>query len=277
MATLAKLTTIPVEDVALVGPDSAAGYRKIGVRTVADLISYFPFRHIDRSRFESVAMLPIGEEVTFYGEIRKAASKRIKSGKSLFEVVVDDPSGHLTVTFFNQPFRANQLKVGAKVVMSGKLSRYRGVRRLTNPQVHLVDQQAEALQTGRMVAIYSKINGVSNGHILRHLHNALKRSLPMPDPVPVELREAMELIDRGDAYFQIHFPEDDEQAAAARQRLKFDELYRLELALALRKRQLIRNATGRSHPVGSELVNRLLRGLPFQLTQVTRAGARRHP
>jgi ATP-dependent DNA helicase RecG len=104
------------------------------------------------------------------------------------------------------------------------------------------------------------------GHLRRAIHNAVSRSRPLADPVPDRIRQKLSLVGRDQAFSDIHFPESLDDAAAARHRLVFDELFRLELALALQKRRQMRDARGMAHTIDGELVERFISGLPFALT-----------
>jgi ATP-dependent DNA helicase RecG len=111
---------------------------------------------------------------------------------------------------------------------------------------------------------------VSPGHIRRAIHNALGRSRPIDDPVPIELKAAHGLMERDQAFASIHFPDTVEEVAPARNRLVYDELFRLELALALQKRHQMENSVGIAHEPSGELVGRFLDGLPYRLTSAQR-------
>lgn len=127
---------------------------------------------------------------------------------------------------------------------------------MTNPAVDELD--SDGLRTGRLVPIHGAFKGVKPGNIRRYIFDALKRSLPVPDPIPVELIAPLGLADRAWALDKIHFPDDEGDVDKARRRLVFDELFRLELALALQKRHQLDESRGRSHEVGGELVDRFL-------------------
>ncbi|CAN5321343.1 ATP-dependent DNA helicase RecG [soil metagenome] len=263
MASLARLASVGIENVSGLSGARGADLRSGGLRTVADLLHHIPRRYLDRSRIEPIALAPVGEEVTLLARVVSVNTRRPKK-MLIVAVVVTDGSSQLAINFFNQKFRAQQLPVGTEAAFSGKIERFRGTRQMNNPQVDLLD--SEGLRTGRWVPLHPVVKGVGSGYIRRYIFNALKRSQPIPDPVPTAVTAGLELAARSWAFEKIHFPDDEADVARARRRLVFDELFRLELALALRKRRQIEESRGRSHAVGSELVDRFLKGLPYSLT-----------
>jgi len=125
---------------------------------------------------------------------------------------------------------------------------------------------SESLVTGRVVPIHPGVGDASPGYLRRGIHNALGRSRPLHDPLPEELLDRLDLLDRDTAVGSIHFPESMEEVPAARRRLVFDEFFRLEVALALTKRRKIADEVGVEHTLDGPLVERFVAGLPYRLT-----------
>jgi ATP-dependent DNA helicase RecG len=267
MATLSRLTEVDVAEVNSLGGSRAAVLAKAGIVTVADLLHHVPRRYIDRSHNDTIASIPRGIEVTVVGEIRSVNARRIPKRKLMIvEAVVADDTASIKAVWFNQPFRERQLTKGAEVALSGVVEFFNGGLQMKSPETDFLDSSLESLRTGRIVPIHPRVGDIKPGVMRRAIHNALQRSKPMVDTIPGESLERLSLIEREQAYDQIHFPETMEQVAAARDRLAFDELYRLELALALQKRRQILDSTGIAHKPTGELADRFLEGLPFILT-----------
>ena len=140
-------------------------------------------------------------------------------------------------------FRARQLPEGTQVALSGKIERKKGRLEMKSPEADVLDRPGESLVTGRVVPVHPGVKGVGPGYLRRGIHNAVQRSLPVTDPIPAEMRERLSLMDRSAAIETIHFPESLEEVVPARDRLVFDELFRLEVALALQKRQADRRGS----------------------------------
>ncbi|HKZ18751.1 MAG TPA: ATP-dependent DNA helicase RecG [Acidimicrobiia bacterium] len=267
MASLARLAEIKIEEVSGVGNGRGSSLRRAGIKTVADLVAWFPRRYIDRTRHEELALLPVDEEVTAVGKVQKTSIRRPRRGLVIVESTITDGTGSVSLVFFNQDFRYRQLSEGAEIAASGKIQRFKGKLRMSSPTVDVLDRPIEGLATGRLVPIYPGVKGVKAGYLRRWIHNSLRRSSPMSDPIPEAIRAELGLVDREEAYNHIHFPVEPNDVDNARRRLIFDELFRLELALALQKRRQIAESRGRAHGVGGALAERFLAGLPYALTE----------
>ena len=121
----------------------------LGISSLADLLSYYPRRYLDRTRLASLSELKLGEEAWLVVRVRRVRSRRARTGRSVVEVDCSDGRGYLKVTFFNQPWRAQQLKEGQQVAVFGRLDRYQGRAQMVNPVVDLVGDR-----TGRIVPLY---------------------------------------------------------------------------------------------------------------------------
>jgi len=266
--SLAYLAEIPVDRVKGVGDRLGGKLRDAGICSVTDLLFHFPRRHIDRSLVTSIAEVPLGREVTVVGTVSKVTARRVR-GLSIVEVAVFDGTGYLWAVFFNQPFRERQLGEGTEVALSGKVERYRGRTQMKAPVADVLGRAAHR-RTGRIVPVYPSVAGIASWRLEQFIANALRRSRPVQDPLPGDMVESLSLVDRDRALAGIHFPEDQEEADRARRRLVFDELFRLEVALALRKRRQVEEAEGISHVVDAELVGSFIESLAFPLTGAQR-------
>ncbi len=234
--------------------------------SVADFLQHVPRRYIDRSRVTSLSERPIGDEVTVLGEVASVSSRRPRRKLVIVEAVVTDGTGRIKAVWFNQAFRKQQLAVGSEVALSGKVESFHGSLQMKSPDVDLIRSSSESLVTGRVVPVYSTVGGVTSGHIRRAMYNALRRSRPITDPLPPDMINRLDLAGRDSAYADIHFPEAPDDTLPARRRLVFDELFRLEVALALKKRAMIDEAVGIAHTPDGSLEGPFVAGLPFDLT-----------
>ncbi|MGA7227367.1 MAG: ATP-dependent DNA helicase RecG [Acidimicrobiia bacterium] len=266
MATLSRLAEVEVSQVKGLGGQRTKTLEKTGITRVSDLIQHVPRRYIDRSRVEPIADVPLGGEVTIIGEVRSVHTRRPRKNLLIIEAQLTDETASIKAIWFNQRFRVKQLGEGTQVALSGPVESFRGSLQMTNPAVDVLNSRSESLVTGRIVPIYPAIGDIKSGVFRRAIHNALNRSRPIEDPVPGPFLEEIGLIGRDQAYADIHFPESLEAVGPARERLVYDELFRLELALALQKRRQMLASTGIAHQPTGELVDRFLGGLPFRLT-----------
>jgi len=173
----------------------------------------------------------------------------------MVEVTVSDDGESIKIVFFNQAWRERQLLVGVQALFFGKVGDYRGQRQMTNPVVDVIvgaaGDERDASKVGRVVAIYpaSGKAGLTSWEMGGFIEESLRRAGPLFDPLSTAQREPLELVERTRAFWGIHLPEDLSEVAPARRRLAFDEFFRLQLILALRRRRLEESAAGIRHPM----------------------------
>lgn len=265
---LGRLSTLAVTQLRGVGEKKAAGLAKAEVANLLDLLTYYPRRYLDRTREAQVAELVEGEEASVLVSVVESTSRRVRGGKVMVTVVVGDESGTLRLTFFNQQWRERQLSPGRNAVIYGKVEMYRGRRQMTNPVVDLVGDK-----TGRIIPVYPQSDkaGLNSWDIAEWVAEILRRTLPpsgrgLADPLPPHLLDEHDFITREAAFSGIHQPESMAEMTAARRRLVFDELFRLQLALVLRKRAIERTEVGLAHELDGPLLQGFTERLPFELT-----------
>ena len=265
--TLPALRRIPVTQLTGIGERKAQALAEMDVESVLDLVTLYPRRYIDRTNQTTIRQLQVGEEAMVLVTVKRAQARRSRTGKSMVEVDISDGTGFLRCTFFNQPWRTKQLREGTEAVVFGKVETFNGRRSMTNPLVDLVGDR-----TGRIVPIYpqSEKAGLSTSEIGGWVEEALDRAGAFSDPLPAAWRDRWELRDRTWSIHQVHVPESMGAAMAARKRLAFDELLRLQVLLVQRKRTIERESTGIRHVVDGELLSTFVESLPFPLTGAQR-------
>ncbi|MGE0511634.1 MAG: ATP-dependent DNA helicase RecG [Acidimicrobiia bacterium] len=267
--SLRELSLIDVDRLKGVGERKRAALGEVGIETVLDLVTTYPRRWVDRTNEARVSDLQPGREALVLVTVRSVTKRMTKNRRAMVTAVVGDGSGRLTVVFFNQPWRERQLKTDMTVALFGRAETYRGGLQMTNPIVDLIGDR-----TGRIVPIYpqSEKAQLSTWEIADWVENALERcrARGVLDPVPEDVRRRHGLIGRQDALFGIHLPETMAEKEAARRRLAFDELFRVQTVLVMRKRAYERTSRGIRHQVDGELVTRFHELLPFPLTGAQR-------
>ncbi|MDQ2727098.1 MAG: ATP-dependent DNA helicase RecG [Actinomycetota bacterium] len=260
---LARLAHTEVTRLHHVGPKKAEALESVGITSVLDLLTHYPRRYIDRTNQVAIAELVEGTEAMVLGIVRKVSSRRTRQRRTMVEIDVFDGTSYLHATFFNQPWRARQLTEGTDAVLFGKVERFRGRQQMTNPVVDLVGDR-----TGRIVPVYpqSERAGLTSWELGEWINEALRRAPDLVDPLPARWRDEEDLVGRDFALRQVHLPEGMGAAQAARKRLAFDELLRLQTVLLMTKRATEREAVGIRHRTDGELVRRLRNRLPFELT-----------
>ncbi|MFY9462995.1 MAG: GxxExxY protein [Candidatus Sungiibacteriota bacterium] len=250
--------------------------KRLGIAAIRDLLFHFPSRYEEFPEKQVIADIVAGERATIVGAIQKISERRTAKGLRMTEASVSDASGIINVIWFNQPFLARTLKVGDTLRLSGKIAR--GLRGLTlqNPSYEKITRGApdsagaeHGIHTGGIIAIYPETEGMTS----RWLRFLIKTYLPsansLTDPLPQETRTRHNLPEIREALRHIHFPESQEQAAAAERRFIFEELLLIQLR-ALRERSRMKQRAAPAIPFNIELIKSFVLSLPFHLTDAQR-------
>lgn len=255
----------PVRYLRGVGPARARDLARLGLRTVGDLLRYFPRRHEDRREFLPVAALRPGEVQTVRGLVSAVEERHPRPGLSLLRVALSDRTGTVWGIWFNQPFRKPHFRRGTTAIFSGRVERRYGEWRMDNPEYE-IETGADPLHVGRLVPVYPLTEGVFQRPLRSLMREAVERFAPQVEEVlPPAVRERAGLVPAAQAYRDIHFPPDEESLEVARRRLAFEELFLLQLALALQRRQ-VKERPGIPHPPDGERAREFRRRFPYALT-----------
>ncbi|MBG00986.1 MAG: ATP-dependent DNA helicase RecG [Acidimicrobiaceae bacterium] len=264
--TLTDLASLPTSRLKGIGAKKKEALASIGIQTVLDVLSHYPRRYIDRTKEAKIGTLQVGEEGMVLAQILDVAIIRTRNRKQIVSIEVTDETGFLNITFFNQPWRARQIKEGMEVVIFGKLDIYRGKPRMTNPVVDFVGDK-----TGKIVPVYPQSGkaGLSTWELSAWVSDALQKSSlrGFAEPLPPAIRDEHNLVDRATAFTNIHNPASMKQITEARNRLVFDELLRIQLLLVARKRSYERTNRGIAHAFEGKYIEVLLSALPFRPTK----------
>ena len=238
----------------------------IGIRTVGDLLRHYPRRHIDRTTVQAIGDLDAGEHATVLGTVKRVRPAHAR--RSPVTVTVADGTGELDLAFFNQPWVAKRYRVGVEVAAWGVASRYARRLQLAQQEVEILGGgEHDPVHTGRITPIHPAAEGISARTIRELVFRALERLPSIPDHVPDGVLREEGLIDLDAALRGVHFPADDRELARSIERLKFDELFMLELGVAFRKHRVESERKGVVHVPESELTERLLATVPFEPTK----------
>ncbi len=250
-----------------------------GVRTVRDLLHYYPRRYLDRSSIVPIrALRGDMSSVTVVGEVVLADTVKGRSGQR-FELIVQDDAGQIMkcVWFKGAQWIRGRFSKGDRVAFHGKPQRYGGMFSMAHPDFDKLDVEGEALETGRIIALYPggvALAGVGlNSRTFRRiLHDFFKEHEgALPESLPSDICEAAQLMDGPAALHAIHFPEDRAELEAAQRRLKFEELFSVQIMLAQLRRRRIVHAGPRFEAPGAHMRQFLQDGLPFELTGAQRS------
>lgn len=275
------LNGIPVRYVKGVGPARAEILARLDIETVEDLLYHFPRRYEDRSHFNPINKVKVGEYATIKGEVLTSGLRRGK-GIALYKMAVGDESGVIYAVWFNQPYMQKVFKSGDKVVLYGKVQpvglgkveRYKDIQ-ITNPEFEIIkDEEGESpsstelIHTGRIVPIYPLTEGISQRGMRSVIKNLLDRYLEdVEEFLPADIRARNKLPELKQALFNIHFPESEELRELAYERIVFDEFFVLQVTLAQRRARIKVSQEGIAHKAGGELLGSFRSVIPFKLTE----------
>ncbi len=249
-----------------IGEQRAKALEKLNIRTLWDLISYFPRAYEDRRESKKIAQLQPDETACVRAMVAAPPTlRRVRRGMELVKLRAVDETGVLDVTFFNQSYRKNDLIAGESYIFYGKAEGNLLRRAMVNP---IVEREGRGELTGRIVPVYPLTAGVSQSLLMRSVEQGLTacRDL-LTDPIPDRIRQDYQLCQMGYAYDQVHFPASDEELVIARRRLVFEELFLLTIGL----KKLRRRREGQTcAPFTDTDLGDFYRALPFSLTEAQR-------
>lgn len=277
----------PLQYLKGIGPARAAALRKAGMETVEDLLYYFPRGYIDRRTTIPIKDLrravPSGEPVTIIGTIIRQEARRSKrTNRTIFFLTLEDDTGHVTcvwfegVNYYKKMFENGEKLAVSAVPTLDKLGRPQFVHpefdRLRGSEEEDEPDWNAMVNTGRMIPKYPSGSdlagaGLDSRGFRRIIRSALRSHGPMiREILPAGIRSGQKLMDLPSAIRAVHFPEDPAELHESRRRLKFDELFFLELMMALRKRNRKETVKGIAFRIESPLARNLADSLPFELT-----------
>lgn len=216
-------------------------YTELGIKTCNDLLNFFPFRYIDKTQFYQIKELqPNSSEVQIVGKITQVKSVAQKRGSRLVATFQDATGSMELVWFKGQKWIKDSLKINEPYVVYGKLNHYNGSFSIPHPEMELVTEYKKKLQT-KMQPIYPSTekltnSGVSNKLIRNYIQNLLQQFYEtIQETLSQEILDDFKLLQKRDALLNVHFPKSQENLAKAQSRLKFEELFFIQLLLVRKK------------------------------------------
>ena len=253
-----------------VGPKKKAELARLGIATVYDLLMYFPRTYEDQSVLTRIADLQPGTVATVAGTIVNLQEQTGRRGLTILTAYLNDGTGILQVTWFNQKYLKKTLKAGRRVFVSGKAAFAYGGRgqfamsQLRSFQVLEPGEQAQGLCG--ILPVYAATEHLNQKFFRTLIAEALEAAGDLPELIPASILAAHHLMGRREALHAVHFPKDGAELKRARYRLAFSELYLIQCGLLLLKKQSQATKRGIRHQSSGKLVKAVLAGLPFKLT-----------
>ncbi|KKW35960.1 MAG: ATP-dependent DNA helicase RecG [Candidatus Uhrbacteria bacterium GW2011_GWC2_53_7] len=254
------------------GAVGAKALAKVGVKTVRDLLFYFPFRYEDYSKVKTISELIPGETVSLTAEIVSIEARPSRKSRVMVtEALVKDETGELTVKWFNQPFLTKSLKPGTRVSLAGATDLRAGLV-LVNPRYEKISPDGETVHTGRIVPVYPRSGTVGEKRLRSAIKESLSAASKLADALPAAIREAEGFPSLAEAICSIHFPGRMAELDRAVARLKFDELFLHQLLFAEVKKDR-KEQSAYQIPIAVSELKTFVASLPFALTNAQRLSA----
>ena len=258
---------MPVRYLKGVGPVRAETFTHLGVNTVGDLLEYFPRDWNFLPESIKISQMRPNRTATIIGMVESTDYQSYRR-QPIFEAIISDDTGVCRIIWFHGGYLRNKLEPGQIITASGKVSLYKHQLQLTNPKYVLLDEKhpwtAEYFSGG----VYPACKGLTSGQIKKiigRVHQAVDKLVP--EFYDKSFLKQANLISRKDAFRWIHLPPDEKKLAQAKRRLKYDELFLMQLGLALRRYKVQHFSTARPCICTEEIDRRIRKRFPFLLTE----------
>ncbi len=269
-----NLLQTPIDYLKGIGPNRADILRKeVGIHTYGDLLNFFPNRYLDKTRFYKINQLQRNNaEVQVVGKIVNIRTVEQKRGKRLVADFIDDTGRMELVWFRGHKWIRENLKVNVPYVIFGKTNWFNGMFSMPHPEMELVEEYKKNLRTA-MQPVYPSTEKLAKSGITNRVFSKCMQQLFIEsgnkfyDPLPADLREELHLLPKAEAIFNAHFPKNQELLAKAQFRLKFEELFYIQLQLLMKNLLRKKKIKGFAFDeVGKNFSEFYEKHLPFELT-----------
>lgn len=244
-----------------IGPTVEANLRSIGIKSISDLLDYYPRRYDDYSNLSSISQIKPGQ-VSTRGRITNVNGRYVRRGMHVTEAVLTDKTGSVRMVWFNQPYRSSSIKIDNEYFVSGSFQLSRQKMSIMNPSIELVSDFP--LNTARIVPVYPQSKTVKSNYLRKYIKYAFDNT-DEQDRIPKNIQQKFNLLSTRQALFQLHFPNSLEELESAKYTLGFTELFELILA-----NQISKNEIGKvsSLPVNfdEDMAKHFVKNLEFTLT-----------
>ncbi len=238
---------------------------RLGITTVGDLLMHYPFRYLDLTTTAPLRDVRPGE-ATVVGYVERINVKKPRPRLRITEVLIHDKTGSLIGVWFNQPWVAERFRVGDRVAFAGKVEIQYGMKQINAPFYELVAADAELDTLGRVIPVHHTTEGLTTNWVRRLVAEALAEFGDVPDFLPASITGARELASASFALRAVHEPASTRDVEVSRHRLAYEELFCVQVGLALRRHAVVDERPGIEHEIEGPALAALREALPFELT-----------
>ena len=250
---------------------AATNLAKRGLVTVRDLLEFYPRNYLDPTRPTDFSTLVEGEYVVVLADVQHAVTRRMRQrrGSMLIATIEDGHGNDLELTFFSAWGHEKALVAGRRILVSGTVSHYGRKRQLTHPEYEVLGTGAQASSTfgEGPIPVYSQVPKMTSMKVAAAVDLVLHALPEVPDPIPVEVRARRGLPPLSNALTMVHQPRSTQEERKGRWRMKFQEAFVLQAALAVMRHSSEAVPAVPRASVSGGLADQFRDRLPFQLTQ----------
>ena len=264
-----------------VGPKVGELYKKLGIRTINDLIEYYPKKYIDYEGRTKIKDLIEGTNVTVMGIISNVSIFQSKNKLTIHNIIISDGTGRIKISFFYKlqnrkmlEFYKSKYPLNSAIIAIGTVKKDNFTHQLTldKPEIQVLtaeldDEEDKELYEGKIIPVYPLCENLNAKTLIKSIKNAIEKFEEfLEDKLPDEIIKKRNLMNYKDAIKKIHFPKNNEELTRARFRLVYEELFLMQLNLALIREETKKLNSAKLEIKKGGLVDKFVKSLPFELT-----------
>ena len=262
-----NILSMPVQYLKGVGPARARAFAQLGVHTAGDLLEYFPRDWVFAPGAIKISQMLPNQTATIIGLVESTDYQSYRK-PPIFEAILSDDTGVCRIVWFHGGFLREQLKPGQAIIASGKASLYRHHLQMTNPKFLVIDEKTSKPEEYFSGGVYPASANLSSRQIKKIIRPVLDNLEKIVNEFyDDDFLKKAGIVGRKDAFSWIHLPPDEKKLAQAKRRLKFDELFLMQLGLALRRYRSQHFSSATPCVCSDEIDSRIRKRFPFLLTE----------
>jgi ATP-dependent DNA helicase RecG len=248
-----------------VGPKMAEKLARLDIKTVGDLVSFYPRRYQDWSHITPMDEVEIDKEAAVYGRVVDMREVHPRRFMTILNVLLTDGRGAVMLVYFNQPWKKEQFRKGSEILAYGRVEYQYGKYQIGNAEIEEVSEE-DLPHFQKLVPVYPLTEGIRLSQMQRMVQFALNHLEGIEENLPLSIRESRHLMGRMEAIRCIHTPKNWAEQKAARHRLAYEELFFMQAGICLLRRKREEGHVGIKCAPSGKLVQDILSRLPFALT-----------
>lgn len=267
---LEYLKNISLNEIKGFGEKRISSFKKYGINSISDLIRFFPKKHIDRSQVSKIKSInsEIKKEITVLGEVKDVSVFTTKTRLRIATLIINDETGSIRAKWFGPQYIETRFKTGDSVALSGIPDvKKTGSIEFKNPTIEKFSDPEELNETGSLIPIYPKIDGLSSSIIRKGIKESLRRIPEFEDFLHKDDIVSYKIVNRTKSYNDIHFPEKLSDYENARNRLAFDEFLYLQAIFKEHKISYNKTQSGIKYKLKKDTLTNFEQKIPFKLTK----------